>query len=170
MRASLRAQFRGCPRNCKRRACSRIEPLGPRPWEGAQTARTREPGDRPLTSSSSRRRWDGRRGIWSDQNTRRRRALAAFSLRGAADARSRPSRRREQLGEITVTADRIPEPSTSVGSDVTVIPGSEVEQWGANGITQALQEVVGVNVDPTGGPSTATSVYLRGADPGRSSS
>ena len=38
----------------------RIKPLGPRALGRSAKARTREPGDRPLTSSSSRRRWDGR--------------------------------------------------------------------------------------------------------------
>jgi len=94
-------------------------------------------------------------------------ALAAILVAGALPTLARAQATSEQLGEITVTADRIPEPVASVGSDVTVIPGSEVEKWGANGITQALQEVVGVNVVPTGGPNTATGVYLRGADPGQ---
>ncbi len=78
-------------------------------------------------------------------------ALAAILVAGALPTLARAQATSEQLGEITVTADRIPEPVASVGSDVTVIPGSEVEKWGANGITQALQEVVGVNVVPTGG-------------------
>ena len=46
------------------------------------------------------------------------------------------------LGEITVTADRIDEPVNSIGSDVTVIPGSQVQQWGANGITEVLREAL----------------------------
>jgi vitamin B12 transporter len=69
------------------------------------------------------------------------------------------------LPEFTVTADRIEEPVNSTGSDVTVIPGSEVEKWGANGITEVLREAVGTVVTPTGGPNTQTSVSLRGSDP-----
>jgi vitamin B12 transporter len=92
-------------------------------------------------------------------------ALAAILVAGALPTLARAQATSEQLGEITVTADRIPEPVGSTGSDVTVIPGSEVEKWGANGIAEALREVVGVNVVPTGGPNTVTSVYVRGADP-----
>jgi vitamin B12 transporter len=73
----------------------------------------------------------------------------------------------EQLGEITVTADRMDEPVNSTGSDVTVIPGSRVQQWGPNGITEVLREAVGVTVTQNGGPSTLTSVTLRGGDAGQ---
>jgi vitamin B12 transporter len=70
------------------------------------------------------------------------------------------------LQEITVTAERVEEPVNSTGADVTVIPGSQIEKWGAQGITQVLEEVVGVTVTQTAGPSSVTEVRLRGADPG----
>ena len=72
------------------------------------------------------------------------------------------------LPEITVTADRVDEPVNSTGSDVTVIPGSRIQQWGANGITEVLQEAVGVTVSQNGGPNGLTSVNLRGAQAGQS--
>jgi vitamin B12 transporter len=71
------------------------------------------------------------------------------------------------LPEITVTADRVDEPVNSTGSDATVIPGSQIQQWSAQGITEVLREVVGVTVTQTGGPSSLTEVRLRGADPGQ---
>lgn len=71
------------------------------------------------------------------------------------------------LGEITVTADRIDEPVNATGSDVTVIPGSRIQQWGANGVTEVLREAVGVNVTQNGGPSSLTTVTLRGASAGQ---
>jgi vitamin B12 transporter len=92
-------------------------------------------------------------------------ALAAILVAESLPTLARGQATSLQLGEFTVTADRVEEPVSSTGSDVTVIPGSEVEKWGANGITEALREVVGVNVTPTGGPNTVTSVYVRGADP-----
>jgi vitamin B12 transporter len=61
----------------------------------------------------------------------------------------------------------VEEPVNSTGSDVTVIPGSRIQQWGGNGITEVLREVVGVTVNETGGPNTVTEVRLRGADPGQ---
>ena len=71
------------------------------------------------------------------------------------------------LPEFTVTADRVEEPVNSTGSDVTVIPGSRIQQWGAQGITEVLREVVGVTVTQTAGPSSLTEVRLRGGDPGQ---
>ncbi|MGO9419686.1 TonB-dependent receptor plug domain-containing protein [Roseiarcus sp.] len=71
------------------------------------------------------------------------------------------------LGDITVTADRVEEPVNASGSDVTVIPGSRIQQWGANGVTEVLREAVGVTVTQNGGPSSLTTVTLRGADAGQ---
>jgi vitamin B12 transporter len=71
------------------------------------------------------------------------------------------------LPEFTVTADRVNEPVNSTGSDVTVIPGSRIQEWGVNGITEVLQEVVGTSVTQYGGPSALTTVQLRGGDAGQ---
>ena len=94
-------------------------------------------------------------------------ALAIF-LGAASIANFARAQDATSLGEITVTADRIDEPANSTGSDVTVIPGSRIQEWGANGISEVLREAVGVTVTPTGGPNTATEVRLRGASPGQS--
>ena len=162
--ASFRAQFRGCPRNCKRRAFSHratgAEALGRR-----AKATTREPGDRPKTSAINRRRWDGWGTDEKNQTAVRLRArhspgdVDANNLACAQDAPS--------IGEITVTADRIDEPVNSTGSDVTVIPGSRLAQWGSQGITEVLRDVAGVEVTQYGGPGALTEVRLRGADPGQ---
>jgi vitamin B12 transporter len=93
--------------------------------------------------------------------------LVAILVAGSLPTLVRAQATSEQLGEITVTADRTEEPVNATGSDVTVIPGSRIEQWGANGITEVLREVVGVDVTPTGGPNTVTEVRLRGGDPGQ---
>ncbi len=85
-------------------------------------------------------------------------AIAAVSVAHADDASNIP--------EVTVTADRIPEPVNSTGSSVTVIPGSQVTQWGPQGITEVLRDVAGVEVTQTAGPGSATEVRLRGANPG----
>jgi vitamin B12 transporter len=92
-------------------------------------------------------------------------ALAAILVVGGLPTLARAQATSLQLGEFTVTADRIEEPVSSTGSDVTVIPGPEVEKWGANGVTEVLREAVGTVVTPTGGPNTQTSVSLRGSDP-----
>jgi vitamin B12 transporter len=91
-------------------------------------------------------------------------ALAAMLGVALSSNLARAQATSEQLGEITVTADRVEEPVNSTGSDVTVIPGSRIQEWGANGVTEVLREVVGTVVTPTGGPNTQTSVSLRGSD------
>ncbi len=70
------------------------------------------------------------------------------------------------LPDVVVTADRIAEPISDTGSAITVIPGSRIAQYGAQGITETLREVAGVEVTPNGGPGSATTVRIRGADPG----
>jgi outer membrane cobalamin receptor len=75
-------------------------------------------------------------------------ALAALLVAALQPTLARAQATSEQLGEITVTADRVDEPVNATGSDVTVIPGSRIEQWGANGITEVLREAVGVDVTP----------------------
>ncbi len=71
------------------------------------------------------------------------------------------------IPEVTVTADRVDEPVNSTGSSVTVIPGTRLQQWGPQGITEVLRDVAGVEVTQTSGPGTTTQVRLRGADPGQ---
>ncbi len=71
------------------------------------------------------------------------------------------------LPEITVTAERVDAPVNATGSDVTVIPGSRIQQWGAQGIAEVLREAVGTTVTQTAGPSSLTQVRLRGAEPGQ---
>ena len=130
-------------------------------------ARTREPGDRPTTSSTNRRRWDGRGTHDPGQTAVRLCARRSPHCGAAANPCPRPShvgaawrdhrhrRPRRRAGNAT-------------GSDVTVIPGSRIQEWGANGITEVLREAVGVDVTPSGGPNTATEVRIRGGDPGQS--
>jgi outer membrane cobalamin receptor len=92
--------------------------------------------------------------------------VAAFSpIARAQDTLS--TQNATTLPDVTVTADRVEEPVNSTGSDVTVIPGSRIQQRGAQGITEVLREVVGVTVTQTAGPSSLTEVRLRGADSGQ---
>jgi vitamin B12 transporter len=93
-------------------------------------------------------------------------AVAAFLI---AAALPNPARAQESaaLPEITVTADRVEEPVNSTGSSVTVIPGSQLAQWGPQGVTEVLRDVAGVEVNQTAGPGSATEVRLRGANPGQ---
>ena len=93
-------------------------------------------------------------------------ALAAVLLAAALPGVAR-AQESAALPDITVTADRVDEPVNATGSDVTVIPGSRIQQWGANGITEVLQEAVGVTVSQNGGQNALTSVTLRGGNAGQ---
>lgn len=70
------------------------------------------------------------------------------------------------LPEMVVTADRVAEPIAQTGSSITYIPGADVAKWGTQGIAETLREAVGVDVTPTGGSGTTTTVRIRGGDPG----
>ena len=99
------------------------------------------------------------------------RRAQALSFAAFAAANSIPTIAKAQdvtaLPEITVTANRVEQPINSTGSDVTVIPGAQIQQWGAQGITETLRDVVGVTVTQTAGPGSLTAVRLRGANPGQ---
>jgi vitamin B12 transporter len=95
----------------------------------------------------------------------RRAALILIALQGAS---ALPFiARAQELPEITVTADRVAEPVSQTGSSVTIIPGSEVQKLGATGMTEVLRGVAGIDVVETGGVGSATSVSLRGSNPGQ---
>ena len=94
-------------------------------------------------------------------------ALAAILIATLPPTIARAQATSTQLGEITVTAERVDEPVNATGSDVTVIPGARIQQWGVNGITEALREAAGVNVTQNGGPSGVTTVTLRGGQAGQ---
>ena len=67
------------------------------------------------------------------------------------------------IPEVTVTADRVEEPANSTGSDVTVIPGSRLEQLGPQGITEVLRDVPASRSRHIAAPALRPTVHLRGA-------
>lgn len=67
-----------------------------------------------------------------------------------------------RLPEMVVTADRIPTPAKSVGSDVTVITSNQLDQAQIRSFPDALRLVPGVAVVQSGPPGGQTSVFMRG--------
>jgi vitamin B12 transporter len=65
---------------------------------------------------------------------------------------------------IVVTATRTPVPAEDVGSAVTVIDAEQLDAQGVPLVVDALRRVPGVDVRRTGGPGSATSLFLRGTD------
>lgn len=66
--------------------------------------------------------------------------------------------------EIVVTANRVPSPAETVGSSVTVITRDEIERRHEPSVLDLLRTVPGLEVARAGGPGTATSVFIRGAN------
>ncbi|MDO5288639.1 MAG: TonB-dependent receptor [Pseudomonadota bacterium] len=68
------------------------------------------------------------------------------------------------LSDTVVTATRVAQPLTDVLADVTLIDEQQIRQSGAVTIADVLQRQPGLALSRNGGPGTATSVFLRGAE------
>jgi vitamin B12 transporter len=64
---------------------------------------------------------------------------------------------------IVVSVSRVETPLSEAASSVTVVTREELEQKQLRTVFEALQTVAGVSLVRTGGPGSATSVFLRGA-------
>jgi len=71
-----------------------------------------------------------------------------------------------ELPELVVTPDRSPEDASHTGSAVTVIDGDTIRSSGASTLSEVIEAVPGVSLTRSGGPAGATSVRIRGAEPG----
>jgi len=66
--------------------------------------------------------------------------------------------------EVIVTASRTPQAATDVLADHTLISSEEIVRSGASNLIDLLQQQRGIEVIRNGGPGTASSVLIRGAD------
>jgi vitamin B12 transporter len=76
-----------------------------------------------------------------------------------AQAQSTPIR----LPEIAITATRISQPVTQIGTTVTVVNQKHIDDQKIQQTSDALREVPGVVVTQSGGPGTLTDVSIRGS-------
>lgn len=70
----------------------------------------------------------------------------------------------DMLGEIVVTATRIPQPLKHSLSSATVITEEDIRNSQAADVAALLRNVAGVEIDQSGGLGKTTSLYLRGAN------
>jgi vitamin B12 transporter len=70
----------------------------------------------------------------------------------------------QELTPVVVTATRQEMRANEVLADVTVIERKEIERAGQGTIIDLLSRQPGVHIMQQGGPGTATSIYLRGAN------
>jgi vitamin B12 transporter len=68
------------------------------------------------------------------------------------------------LPAMVVSATRITTPPSEIGSDVTVITADDIARYQWRTVPDALRAVPGIQVSQAGGPGSATSVFIRGAN------
>lgn len=65
---------------------------------------------------------------------------------------------------VVITANRLPQPLSSVLADVSVIERAQIERSGAVGVADLLARLPGVELARNGGVGATTSVFIRGAE------
>lgn len=68
------------------------------------------------------------------------------------------------LQETVVTATRVEQPLTDVVADVSIIDRQAIERSGASALADLLARLPGISMTRNGGPTSTTSVYLRGGE------
>jgi len=69
-----------------------------------------------------------------------------------------------ELEPVVVTANRTPQPLSSVLADVSVVDRAGIERSGASGVADLLSRLPGIEFARNGGPGTSTSVFIRGGE------
>lgn len=70
----------------------------------------------------------------------------------------------QQLGDVQVTANRLPQSQADVLASTTIIDRDEIERSQAGSIAELLQNRAGIEFVQTGAPGGLTSVFLRGTN------
>jgi vitamin B12 transporter len=68
------------------------------------------------------------------------------------------------VGEVVVTADRVPTALAEVGSSLTLVTSGDIARRQARTLADVLKDVPGLNVVQTGGPGGQASVFVRGTN------
>ncbi len=70
-----------------------------------------------------------------------------------------------QLPPIVVTATRVEQPLSEIGTTVTVVDQSQIQAQKIGQVNDVLSQVPGVQVNQGGSPGTISEVFIRGASP-----
>ena len=65
---------------------------------------------------------------------------------------------------VVITANRTPQPLSSVLADVSVVEREEIERSGAFGVADLLARLPGIEFARNGGPGATTSLFIRGSE------
>ena len=87
--------------------------------------------------------------------------LSAFAC---ATASSSFAQQNAILAPVVVTATRSEMPLPNVLADVSVLDRNDIERSGAVSVAEVLSRVPGVSISQTGGPTSTTGVFIRGAE------
>nr|WP_199065659.1 TonB-dependent receptor [Chromobacterium sp. ASV5] len=88
-------------------------------------------------------------------------ALVALACAGLAQADNLP----QFAGDpVIVTASRSAQPLSKTLADATVITRDEIEESGAQTLQQVLSRQAAITITSSGGPGTASSIFMRGTN------
>jgi vitamin B12 transporter len=71
----------------------------------------------------------------------------------------------QKLPPVVVTATRIEQPVSEIGTTVSVVDQSQIQSQQLQSIDNVLRQVPGVTVTQSGSPGTVAEVLIRGASP-----
>lgn len=84
---------------------------------------------------------------------------SAFAVASSSLAQQNPS-----LPPVIVIATRSETPLANVLADVTVSDRTDIERSGAASVSEFLSRIPGMSISQAGGPTSTTSVFIRGAE------
>lgn len=88
------------------------------------------------------------------------------AISGNASQKEKPAEAPEQkLPPVVVTATRIEQPVSEVGTTTTVVESDQIESQKIQAVSDVLRQVPGVSVTQSGSPGTLTDVSIRGSTP-----
>jgi vitamin B12 transporter len=93
-------------------------------------------------------------------------AAASPSASGKRTTSKKPVPKKQEaqkLNPVVVTATRIEQPISEIGTTITVVEGPQIEAQKIDRVAEVLREVPGVQVTQTGSPGAETDVSIRGA-------
>lgn len=90
--------------------------------------------------------------------------LVAGSAPALAQTRAPDQDMRANAADIVVTASRTASPLTDVGQSISVLTDVEITRLQSASVVDLLRTLPGVAIARNGGPGTATTVFIRGAD------
>ncbi|MHB8382516.1 MAG: TonB-dependent receptor, partial [Candidatus Binataceae bacterium] len=88
---------------------------------------------------------------------------SANSNGGAAAPAASPSAGESKLQTMVVTATRIRQPASEIGTTVSVIDSGQIDSQKIQHVGTALEQVPGVQITQDGSPGTETDVSIRGS-------